>query len=157
MSRFVSPYSDALSLRELLPEAELLGGRDVRVRACACDSLTCQPGDVFVALAGSRTRRPRVRRRSRGPRRGGGGCRPSRISIDVPTCLVLDSSDAFGRICQALAGRPSQRLNVIGVTGTNGKSTTTALIHSVLAAAGRRTGSWARWDIATALIPCRPN
>ncbi len=53
MSRFVSPYSDALSLRELLPEAERIGGRDAGARSCACDSRVCQPGDVFVAIAGT--------------------------------------------------------------------------------------------------------
>ncbi len=129
-----------LSLRELLPEAEFLGAGDVRVRSVTCDSLTCQPGDVFVALAGSRTDGHAFVQEA--VAHGAAAVVVDHpVSVDVPTCLVLDSSDAFGRICQALAGRPSQRLNAIGVTGTNGKSTTTALIHSVLTAADHRTGS----------------
>ena len=43
----------------------------------------------------------------------------------VPVCLVPDTREASGRICQALAGQPSHKLTVIGVTGTNGKTTTT--------------------------------
>ncbi len=59
----------------------------------------------------------------------------------TPMCVVPDTRVAYGRLCQALAGNPSRRLKVIGVSGTNGKTTTTALIASVLAAGGHRTGT----------------
>ncbi len=142
MSRFVSPYSDALSLRELLPEAERIGGRDAGVRSCTCDSRVCQPGDVFVAIAGTHADGHAFA--DEAAARGAAAIvaeRPIDLDKDVPVYVVPDSRSALGQICQALARRPSEALRVIGVTGTNGKTTTTQLIASILAAAGHRTGT----------------
>jgi UDP-N-acetylmuramoyl-L-alanyl-D-glutamate--2,6-diaminopimelate ligase len=59
----------------------------------------------------------------------------------VPQCVVPDAHRAYGQLCQALAGFPSRRLKVIGVTGTNGKTTTTQLIRGILDVAGYGVGS----------------
>jgi UDP-N-acetylmuramoyl-L-alanyl-D-glutamate--2,6-diaminopimelate ligase len=58
----------------------------------------------------------------------------------VPLCLVPDAREAYGRICQALAGNPSLQLKVIGIAGDNGKTTTSCLLASVLLQAGWRVG-----------------
>jgi UDP-N-acetylmuramoyl-L-alanyl-D-glutamate--2,6-diaminopimelate ligase len=129
-----------LSLRTLLPAAEFFGADDIGVAACASDSRRVGCGDLFVAL--------------RGETHDGHdfiadalarGCsavlsdRPL-PQLAVPHCVVPNAREAHGRICQALAGNPSFKLKLIGVTGTNGKTTTTCLIASVLAAAGQRVG-----------------
>jgi UDP-N-acetylmuramoyl-L-alanyl-D-glutamate--2,6-diaminopimelate ligase len=129
-----------ISLRELFPDAEILGAEDVRVRSCAVDSRHCREGDLFVAVRGSRV----------------DGCEyvPQAISAGaaavlsdrplpdcpVPVCLVNEINDACGRLCQALAGNPSRRMKVIGITGTNGKTTTSYLVASILNAAGYQSG-----------------
>ena len=41
-----------------------------------------------------------------------------RLRAGLPRCVVPNTREAYGRLCQALAGNPSQRLRVIGVTGT---------------------------------------
>lgn len=129
-----------VSLCGLLPEAELLGAVDVPLSGCACDSRKVRPGDLFVALAGSRYDgndfiAEAIER----------GCaavisdRPV-ADLSVPSCLVPNARESHARLCQALAGNPSHQLKLVGVTGTNGKTTTTALIAGIFKAAGHRVG-----------------
>ena len=58
----------------------------------------------------------------------------------LPNCVAANARDAYGRICQALAGNPSHRLKLIGITGTNGKTTTMCLLASILSGAGHQVG-----------------
>ena len=50
----------------------------------------------------------------------------------MPQVVVPDTRPAMGRLAAAFFGHPSQALTMVGVTGTNGKTTTTSLIASVL-------------------------
>ena len=58
----------------------------------------------------------------------------------VPEIEVSDARRAMARMSAAFYGRPSDEMLVLGVTGTNGKTTTAYLIESILAAAGHTTG-----------------
>lgn len=62
------------------------------------------------------------------------------LPLDVPQAVVADTRATAGPVAAALFDHPSRRMTVVGVTGTNGKTTTTHLVKAVLEAAGRRTG-----------------
>ena len=58
----------------------------------------------------------------------------------VTQLVVGDSRAAMAVAADAFFGEPTPELEVAGVTGTNGKTTTAFLLHAILAAAGRRPG-----------------
>jgi UDP-N-acetylmuramoyl-L-alanyl-D-glutamate--2,6-diaminopimelate ligase len=129
-----------LSLRKLLPEADLLGSDDIFVGSCAADSRRVRPGDVFAALPGStHDGRQFV---AEAVRRGCSAILAQEPVADaaVPVCIVPNVRVAYGRVCQALAGNPSRQLRVVGVTGTNGKTTTSCLIARMMARSGHKVG-----------------
>jgi UDP-N-acetylmuramoyl-L-alanyl-D-glutamate--2,6-diaminopimelate ligase len=62
------------------------------------------------------------------------------LELDAPQLVVQDARRAMAQAAVVFFGNPTEELEVAGVTGTNGKTTTTFLLHSVLASAGRRPG-----------------
>jgi UDP-N-acetylmuramoyl-L-alanyl-D-glutamate--2,6-diaminopimelate ligase len=139
-----------VSLRELLGR-ELHGtaAPDVRVTSCTSDRRQVRPGDVFVALVDSDE--DGHDGAAEAARRGAAAIVCERILpvFDMPQCIVPCSRAAYGRLCQALVGDPSQRLKVISVTGTHGKTTVARLLDAILRQAGAAVGtfdSFGYWD-----------
>ncbi|MFV1966569.1 MAG: Mur ligase family protein [Pirellulaceae bacterium] len=129
----------SISLRQIFPDGHILGGSDVQVTSCSGEARACRPGDLFVALVGvDDDGHDQVRMACR---RGATAILAERpLPVDVPVCVVPDTRIAYGRLCQRLAGDPGESLRVVGVTGTNGKTTTTMLITAVLDAAEQVVG-----------------
>src|SRR5207253_8541312 len=62
------------------------------------------------------------------------------LGLGVPEVVVSSSRATMAQAADEFFGRPTDELQVAGVTGTNGKTTTTFLLYAILAAAGRRPG-----------------
>lgn len=128
----------ALRLAEVLPEGRLIRG-DVSFLSCCSDAERCQPGDVFVAITSAKS--DGHEDVSLAVERGAIAVVAERLVVaPVPVCLVDDTREALGQLCQAIAGNPSERMKVIGVTGSHGKTVVTMLLASVLEAAGEAVG-----------------
>lgn len=128
-----------ISLSRILPEAALPSG-EIVVMSCCADSRVCRAGDLFVALPG--TNADGHQHVHEAVAKGAKAVLASRPLADcpVPICYVEDVPTAYGQVCQALAGNPARQLKTIAITGTNGKTTTSCLVASVLAAGGYKAG-----------------
>jgi UDP-N-acetylmuramoyl-L-alanyl-D-glutamate--2,6-diaminopimelate ligase len=63
------------------------------------------------------------------------------LDLDIPQVVVSSTRQALGPLADAFFAHPSRDLTVVGVTGTNGKTTTCALLQGILQAAGRMTAT----------------
>ncbi len=114
---------------------------EVEVLGIAHDSRRVKPGSVFVAIGGHE--RDGNAYIEDALARGAVAIvseKPVRPSRPVVTLTVSDARRALAALANTFYGKPSRRLHVIGVTGTNGKTTTTYMIRSILEAAGYRCG-----------------
>ncbi len=123
------------------------------------DSRSVKPGHVFVAVKGGKA--DGHRHLAQAVRAGAaalvvqelptGGSVPS----SVPVIQVPDSRRAVGLLAGRFHGDPSSKLTMIGVTGTNGKTTITYLCRAVLEAAGRKVGviGTVAYQIGAEVIP----
>ena len=123
-----------------LAPADVVERAPAEVRDLAFDARSVEPGALFFCVPGSRA--------------DGHDFAPEAVErgavalvvehpVDaaVPQLVVPSSRAAMAVVADEFFGRPTEELEVVGVTGTNGKTTTVFLLHSILDAAGRRPGS----------------
>ncbi len=129
-----------MSLRELAEAApgpiERRG--DVEITGLAHDSRIVDSGDLFFCVPGASHDGHEFA--SDAVHRGAAGLVVERpLSLGCPQLLTDSVRQAMGPISATFYGNPSRSMSVVGVTGTNGKTTVCSLLGSVLAAAGLRT------------------
>jgi UDP-N-acetylmuramoyl-L-alanyl-D-glutamate--2,6-diaminopimelate ligase len=122
------------------PEAELdLATADIT--SLAYDSRQVQPGGLFLAVPGEHTDGQRFLEDA--ARRGALaalGPRNESEKLPLPYVEVVEMRAALADLACTFYGNPAQHLCTIGVTGTDGKTTTSNLISTILDAAGNRNG-----------------
>jgi UDP-N-acetylmuramoyl-L-alanyl-D-glutamate--2,6-diaminopimelate ligase len=115
----------------------VLGDERVRVRGIRHDSRRAEPGDLFVALEGERNYGWEFA--GDAIARGAVAVLCDRaIDVGVPVVLCDDVLLALPAIARVLYDDPSAGMNAVGITGTNGKTTTAYLVEAILFAAQAR-------------------
>jgi len=119
--------------------AEVVGQAPVEVLDLVYDARHATPGSLFFCVRGERADGHDFA----GEAIANGAValvveRP--LAAAVPQLVVADSRAAMAPAAAAFFGHPTEELQVAGVTGTSGKTTTTFLLYAILAAAGRRPG-----------------
>ena len=123
----------------VLAPIEIVGREPVELADLAYDARAAVPGSVFFCVPGEHADGHDFA--ADAVERGTVALVVERVlQLDVPQLVVLDSRIAMAIAADAFFGEPTRTLEVAGVTGTNGKTTTAFLLHAVLTAAGRRPG-----------------
>ncbi len=134
-------------LLKSLRSYELTGDPAVNISEILFDSraVSAQPEDatqLYVAQRGTQTDGHKYI-----PAAIAQGCRavvcetlPENIDEQVCYIKVADSSVALGQLADAFYGHPSRKLKLVGITGTNGKTTTVTLLHRLFMLAGHKAG-----------------
>lgn len=117
--------------------------RECKIKGISCNSKTVKKGSVFVAVKGAKedgsrfidqaiSKGAKIIVCKRGLRK--------KIKADVPLVEVKDTRLAIARLSAEFYANPSKRLKVIGITGTNGKTTITYILEAILKEAGLEPG-----------------
>lgn len=128
------------AVQSVLPQARLHGGGAAEFSGLTASSREASPGSLFVCLPGARADGHQFAPDA--VARGASGLVVERVLPDltVPQLVVPSSQLALAHLAALFTGRPTDRLTTVGITGTNGKSTTTFLAEAVLRAGGYDPG-----------------
>ncbi len=121
---------------------EVKGTTDLAITDVVCDSRKAAEGSLFIAVKGVA-----VDAHSFIPDVVAKGCKavvcetlPKEIKDDVCYIVVEDSTIALAHLASEWYDRPSQKLKLVGVTGTNGKTTTATLLYEMAQLLGHKAG-----------------
>lgn len=119
---------------------ERRGDQHVVITDVTDDSRTVRAGTLFVAVKGERVDGHEFVDAAIRQHAGAVVLQRGEPVLAVPTIRVRDSRAALGLLGSRFHGDPTTRLRVVGITGTNGKTTTTYVCKALLESAGRRIG-----------------
>ncbi len=114
-------------------------GQDIEVVDVQHDSREVGQGDIYCAIVGRvHDGHAFIRDAVRAGAVAVCVSRPDEVPAGTPAIVVDDTRDALGLLAARVHGEPSRHLRIFGVTGTNGKTTTTYLLRHILRRAGRK-------------------
>lgn len=113
-------YIDAVGIEDIVED----------IQGISYNSKKVQHGDLFICLTGEHVDGHEYAEEA--VSNGAVVCVVERrLNLDIPQIVVADTSEAIAQISDLFYSSPSQKLNLIGVTGTNGKTTVTHLIQKL--------------------------
>ncbi len=132
-----------MTLSELLTNVDIVesqGNIDVKISGIAFNSTEVKPGDVFVCITGFKTDGHAFANDAL--ERGAVAVIAEKKIEDTAATTVIVENTRLALSCAAAEfyGHPYRKFRLIGVTGTNGKTTTTYLVKSVLESCGQKVG-----------------
>ena len=135
-----APALSMTALLDALPERVVHGDLPPSVTRVVADSRQAGPGDCFVAVPGFKQDARRFAADAVG--RGAALVVTEGAPLDVraPQIIVPSARLALARLAGAWYGHPSRAVTLVGITGTNGKTTTSYLVDALLRARAMRTG-----------------
>lgn len=121
---------------------QLLGNEAVEVQAISFDSRTISKGTLFVAMRGTQVDGHAYIQQAVGAGSTVVVCEvlPSELAEQVTYVVVANSAKALGIIASNFYGRPSSQLQLVAVTGTNGKTSTVHLLTGLFRQLGYKVG-----------------
>lgn len=119
-----------------------VGSPDVQVSGIEQDSRKVVPGTLFIAVRGTASDGHRFMDAAAG---AGAVCivceeLPAELHDGVTYVVAADTREALGHIASAWYGHPSSTLTLVGVTGTNGKTTVATLLYEMFRLQGEKAG-----------------
>lgn len=138
----IQPFS-LIELKNFQPKGDL--PENVFLTGIDHDSTQIHAGDLFVALSGEKTHgasfaMQAVNKGASAILTDSMGISLIPNSIEIPVLIVDELRSKLGEISSKIYGEPSKKLSVFGITGTNGKTTTSWLMNCGLESAGVKTG-----------------
>jgi UDP-N-acetylmuramoyl-L-alanyl-D-glutamate--2,6-diaminopimelate ligase len=134
----------ARSLAEIATRIGVSAPADAALTGVTHDSRRVKTGDLYVALPGSHAHGASFARQAEGAGATAimtdDAGRRLAADVAVPVLVVDDPRRALGPVASWIYGEPSKRMRVLGVTGTNGKTTTSYLLEAGLRGAGETAG-----------------
>ena len=131
-----------MRLRDLfdLSRVQLTGDPDTEITGLAYDSRLVKPGDLFFCIRGLAADGNRFAADACGRGAAAVMSREPHTEVDAAVVQVEDDRQAMAEAACAFHGHPSRRMRMVGITGTNGKTTTTYMIKRLAEKAGLRVG-----------------
>lgn len=126
-------------LTSVFAAAAIIGNGEINVSGLQADSRQVMPGDLFICLPGHTVDGHDYAWEAE--EKGAAALVVNRVlDTALPQVVVKDCRLAMAMLADSFYGQPSQRMTTIGVTGTNGKTTTTYLIDKIMSDYGLKTG-----------------
>jgi len=139
VTELLSTKKNLAELMKVIKGAEVHGDTSITITGIALDSRQIIPGDIYVCIPGFSLDGHDFAESA--IKAGARALVVERyLPLDVPQLKVEDTRKIVGYLAAELYNYPSQQLTLVGVTGTNGKTTVTHLVEEIARHGGKKTG-----------------